>query len=113
MRREILVIVATALSLSACGRQESDSATADGAASAAPAAASTGFDYTCSDGKTFNARVDRGNVVLTIDGQTLTLPPDANASGAHYSGEDTTFIATGKEATLIKAGETARTCQTK
>lgn len=113
MRVETTIVLAVAMMLSACGKKESESAsTADGAA-ATTSTAAAGFDYTCADGKSFNARIDRGNVLLTVDGQTLTLPPDTNASGAHYSGEGVTFIASGHEATLIKSGEPARTCQTK
>lgn len=113
MRSELAIIVAVVLTLSACGRKESDPVTADSAGTGTAPAPNAGFDYTCTDGATFNARIDRGNVLLTMNGSTLTLPPDTSASGAHYSAEGTTFIATGREATLIKAGEKTRTCETK
>ena len=113
MRSEIQMVVAFALLLSGCGKKESDAETADSASPGAPPAANTGFDYACADGLTFNARIDRGNVLLTIDGNTITLPPDTTASGAHYTAEGTTFIATGREATLIRAGEKTRTCETR
>ena len=113
MRFEIPIAVALALLLGGCGKNESDAPASDSTAAGAPPAANTGFDYTCADGSTFNARIDRGNAVLTIDGTTVTLSPDASASGAHYASEGTTFIATGREATLIRAGEKTRTCETK
>lgn len=111
MRHEITILVAVAVLASGCSQQEAEPEMSD--STAAPATSKAGFDYTCADGSTFNARIDRGNVVLTIDGNTLTLPPDTDAAGAHYAVEGTTFIATGREATLIRAGEKTRTCETK
>lgn len=99
-----LSILALAV-LTSCGRKEPEQA-------ATAPAENRGFDYTCTDGLKFNARIDRGNVLLTLDGKTLTLPPDTSASGAHYSGEGVTFIAQGREATLIRSGENARSCNT-
>ncbi|HMN43332.1 MAG TPA: MliC family protein [Povalibacter sp.] len=107
MRYIIALPVLSLLALTACERKQADNAAAD---SAAVPAANAGFDYTCTDGVKFNARIDRGNVVLTIDGKTLTLPPDTNTSGAHYSGEGVTFVASGRDATLIRDGENARSC---
>ncbi len=110
MRQAIVLLFLTTAVLSGCERKQSASeGTAD---SAAVPAGNAGFDYTCTDGTKFNARIDRGNVVLSFNGQELTLPPDTNASGAHYSGEGTTFIASGRDATLIRSGENARTCNT-
>lgn len=108
MRIVPLISVLTILVVAGCGRKESEQT---GAAAAAPAT-NAGFDYTCTDGSKFNARIDRGNVILTVDGQQHTLPPDVNTSGAHYSGDNLTFIAHGKDATFIRVGERVRECQT-
>jgi membrane-bound inhibitor of C-type lysozyme len=110
MRQAIALLFLTTVVLTGCDRKESaPEATAD---SAAATTGGSGFEYTCTDGTKFNARIDRGNVILSLNGQELTLPPDTNASGAHYSGEGTTFIASGRDATLIRSGENARTCNT-
>jgi membrane-bound inhibitor of C-type lysozyme len=111
MRQAIALLFLTTTALMGCDRKESaPEATADSAAVATTGNA--GFEYTCTDGTKFNARIDRGNVILSLNGQDLTLPPDTNASGAHYSGEGTTFIASGRDATLLRSGENARTCNT-
>ena len=109
MRYAISLCVMAMILATGCGRKQVEQgASAD---SAAPTV-NAGFDYACTDGVKFNARIDRGNVILTVDGQEHTLPPDVNTSGAHFSGDNMTFIAQGKEATLIRGGESARSCQT-
>ena len=54
------------------------------------------------EGLSFNARIDKGNALLTLEGKTLTLAPVEGAFGAQYAGEDVLFIARGNEATLTR-----------
>jgi membrane-bound inhibitor of C-type lysozyme len=72
----------------------------------------TGYDYDCG-GVTINAKLDKGNALLTIDGKTATLSPVPGAAGAQYAGEGLTFTARGDEATLERDGESPRSCKTK
>ena len=126
----IPTLALVALSALACSRSEEAAAPAaaaesEPAAAAAPAAAVepevsaappapyTGYDYTCADGVTFNAKLDKGNALVTIDGKTSTLTPASGASGAQYTGEGLTFTARGDEATLVRDGETPKSCKTK
>ena len=69
-------------------------------------AANNGFDYACADGVGFNAKIDKGNALLTIDGKTATLAPVEGALGAQFAGEGLTFIARGDEAMLVRDGKT-------
>lgn len=109
MNRYLLcTLMIVSVSLASCGKKEP----APDATTAAAATPYAGFDYTCTDGVKFNARIDRGDVVLNIDSKEYRLPADTNTSGAHYTGEGITFIAQGKEATLIRSGENARSCAT-
>ena len=107
-----------------CSRSEEAESAAAPAEQEAPQAASesshapmpsgsAGYDYVCKDGLTFNARIDHGNALITVDGKTLTLAPDSGASGATYSGEGATFVAMGEEAMLSRAGGPVQTCKAK
>jgi len=107
-RHAIYATAMTAVVLASCGKKE---ATQDATADAANRPY-TGFEYSCTDGLKFSARIDKGDVVLTVDGQEHRLPADTNTSGAHYSGDNFTFIAQGKDATLIRGAESARSCST-
>lgn len=107
-RSAIFLTLMTAVALGGCGKKEPP---ADASADAAGRPYS-GLDYTCTDGVKFNARIDKGDVVLTLDGQEHRLPADTGTSGAHYSGDNFTFIAQGKDATLIRGTENARSCST-
>ena len=109
-RHAICATAMAAVVLASCGKKESTQDT--GATADTANRPYTGFDYSCTDGLKFNARIDKGDVVLTLDGQEHRLPADTNTSGAHYSGEDFTFIAQGKDATLIRGTENARSCST-
>jgi membrane-bound inhibitor of C-type lysozyme len=80
---------------------------------AAMPAANNGFDYACADGVSFNAKIDKGNALVTIDGKTATLPPVAGAFSAQYAGEGLTFIARGDEATLVRDGKAPQDCKVK
>jgi membrane-bound inhibitor of C-type lysozyme len=123
MRVVSVLLTLAACVLVACSRSE-DSETAaapadDGAAAAAGAEAGgtqvaanyVGHDYTCSDGVTFNARLDKGNTLVTLEGKTLTLAPVAGAFDAQYAGEDVLFIARGNEATLVRGVGPMVTCK--
>jgi membrane-bound inhibitor of C-type lysozyme len=128
----IPTLALVALSALACSRSEDAATPAAGVApapqgeaaaaaapapepevSAAPPAPYTGYDYTCADGVTFNAKLDKGNALVTIDGKTATLTPASGASGAQYTGEGLTFTARGDEATIARDGETPKSCKTK
>ena len=132
--RWLAILGLVTLSALGCSRREEAAAPAAGAAPAAPAAASepsaaapaaepdvsaapakpyTGYDYTCADGLSFNAKLDKGNAMVTIDGKTSTLTPSAGGSGAQYTGEGLTFIARGDEATLARDGQAPQSCKTK
>lgn len=119
MRTIALIFVLPLLLAFACSRDEDSAGAApvpEPAAAdpgtAAVAAPYAGHDYACTDGLTFNARLDKGNTVVTIDGKTLTLAP-AGGAGATYEGEGVTFIARGNDAMLLRAGEPARNCTAK
>jgi membrane-bound inhibitor of C-type lysozyme len=131
----ISTVVLVALSTFGCSRSEKAEAPAAGAAepaaaapaaepaaaapaaepevSAAPPAPYNGFDYACADGVSFNAKIDKGNALLTIDGKTATLTPVAGAVGAQYAGEGLTFIARGDEAMLVRDGQAPQSCKAK
>lgn len=129
MRLESIVFTLAMCALIGCSRSE-DSENAGQAAdseSGAPAAAGTadesrgtevavayvGYDYTCSDGANFNARLDKGNTLLTLDGKTLTLTPVKGSFDAQYEGEGVMFVARGNEATLMRASGPSVTCKAK
>ena len=80
---------------------------------AAVSAPYTGYDYICPDGLSFNARIDKGNTLLTLNGKTLTLAPVKGAYDAQYSGEDVLFVAHGNQATLTRGSGPTVTCQAK
>jgi membrane-bound inhibitor of C-type lysozyme len=119
----ISTVVLVALSAVGCSRSEKaeapaaePAAAAPGAepeVSAAPPAPYSGFDYACADGATFNAKIDKGNAIVTIDGKTATLTPVPGAAGAQYAGEGLTFIARGNEAMLVRDGQAPQSCKTK
>jgi membrane-bound inhibitor of C-type lysozyme len=125
MRVSIVLPILAACALFACSRSEDSSTTAapgdEGAAAPAEAAAQAGgtqvatayvgHDYTCSDGVTFNARLDKGNTLVTLEGKTLTLAPVAGAVEAQYAGEDVLFIARGNEASLMRGSGPLVTCK--
>lgn len=123
MRSTILSsLAASGLLLIACSRAEETKPEA-AAPSPAPAAAVSepapqpapaeyvGFDYLCPDGVKLNARLDQGNMAVTVDGKTSTLSPTPGAAGAHYSGEGIIFIAQGEQAMFAREGEPPRTCK--
>jgi membrane-bound inhibitor of C-type lysozyme len=95
----------------------SPAAPVEPAAPAAPAivipAGNDGHDYGCDDGISFNARIDKGDAVVTLDGQTTTLHPVEGASGAQYGGEGLTYIAQGAEAMLVRDGQKTLHCTAK
>jgi hypothetical protein len=113
----ILVILSLACSRDESGHTDSvaePDAPAAGEPGAAPLpAGNAGHDYVCADGLTFNARIDKGNAVLTLEGKTLTLAPVEGASGAYYTAEDVTFVAMGPEAMLARAAGALQTCKAK
>lgn len=125
--RWVPVLALVALSVLACSRKEEAAAPAtSGAAepaaaatapepevSAAPPAPYTGFDYACADGVSFNAKLDKGNALVTIDGKTAILTPVEGALGAQYAGEGLTFIARGDEAMLVRDGQPPQSCKAK
>jgi len=115
------IVLALSLLPVACSREEgagaptvTDSpqpATPPDDAGAPPASSGNdGHDYACADGFAFNARIDKGNAIVTFDGQKLTLAAMEGASDARFSGEGTTFIAQGNHAMLLRDGEKTRTC---
>jgi len=81
--------------------------------SPAVAAANAGHDYACADGSQINARLDHGNIALSLGGQTLTLSPVQGASGAQYAGGGVTFIAQGEQAMLSRDGARPVRCTAK
>jgi len=107
--------------LLACGKSEeaappaAPEAAAPDVTATAPqvAAANHGHDYACGDGLAFNARIDKGNALVTLEGKTLTLAPIQGATSAQYAGEGVTFIARGNEAVLVREGEPLRNCTAK
>jgi len=109
------------LALACSGADEAAEPAAPDAAGAAPAQAAAasasapvvyaGNDYLCPDGKTFNARLDKGSVRITADGQTVTLAHDSASFGARYEGEGTLFVARGNEAVLAREGGAPQTCK--
>jgi len=124
MRRVLvsLVLVSGTLALG-CSRSEQTNAAPAPAESAAPAAPAepvsaapakpyTGVDYDCGGGVSFNAKLDKGNALVTIDGKTVTLNASSGI-GAMYAGEGLTYIPNGEEATLIKDGQAPQTCKAK
>jgi len=80
--------------------------------SAAPAKPYAGIDYDCGSGVSFNAKLDKGNALVTIDGKTATLAP-ASGVGSMYAGEGLTYIPNGAEATLIREGQAPQSCKAK
>lgn len=120
MRFPSVVLVLTACFVVGCSRSEdsekavapeSDASGATGAVQVA--ARNLGHDYVCAEGLSFNARIDKGNALLTMEGKTLTLAPVAGAYGAQYAGEDVLFIARGNEATLARGNGHPMTCKAK
>lgn len=73
----------------------------------------SGHDFSCPDGLSFNARLDKGNTVLTMDGKTLTLAPVKGAYDAQYSGEDVLFVAHGNQVMLTRGSGPTVTCMAK
>jgi membrane-bound inhibitor of C-type lysozyme len=67
----------------------------------------------CAEGLSFNARIDKGNALLTLEGKTLTLAPVAGAFGSQYAGEDVLFIARVNEAMLTRGNGPLMTCMAK
>ena len=125
MRAPYVLLTLAACVLVACSRSEdAENAAATGDEGADPAATAepeggtqvaaapyVGHDYTCSDGATFNARLDKGNTLVTLEGKTLTLAPVPGAFDAQYEGEGMMFTARGDEATLIRGGGVMVTCK--
>jgi membrane-bound inhibitor of C-type lysozyme len=124
MRSRIQTLALVALIAFACSKKEETAAPAvpgegnEPVSAAPPSAPSepmkpyTGYDYDCG-GVTINAKLDKGNTLVTIDGKTATLSPVSGAAGAQYSGEGFTFTARGDEATLERDGEPPRSCKAK
>jgi membrane-bound inhibitor of C-type lysozyme len=127
MRHLVISIALSAFAL-ALGCSKSEEAKAPAAAetaepvAAAPEAApgpapmpaaNNGFDYACADGVSFNAKIDKGNALVTIDGKTATLAPVEGAFSAQYAGEGLTFIARGDEAMLVRDGKAPQDCKAK
>ena len=124
-----LALVTAALAVG-CSRSEKADASASSAAapaenaapaesgaptepvSAAPAKPYAGIDYDCGGGTSFNAKLDKGNALVTLDGKTATLAPSSGI-GAMYAGEGLTYIPRGEEATLIKDGQAPQNCKAK
>ncbi len=113
----LVCILALCVTCGACSREEGEQAPGPDSQGASPEsgalpapAAYSGHDYRCSDGVELNARIDKGNIVLRMRGQTLTLSPTEGASGANYSGEGVSFLAQGGQAMLVREGEKAVTC---
>jgi membrane-bound inhibitor of C-type lysozyme len=115
-------LAASGLLLIACSRAEEakpeaaapPSAPAPAVSAPAPQPAPVeyvGFDYLCPDGVKLNARLDKGNMAVTVDGKTMTLAPTPGAAGAHYSVEGIIFIAQGEQAVFAREGEPTRTCK--
>lgn len=119
MRLPSVALALTACLAVACSRSEESASSAvpesgaPAATRAAPVAAYAGHDYLCADGLSFNARIDKGNALLTLDGKTLTLAPVPGAFDAQYAGEDVFFVARGNEAMLTRGGGPLMTCQAK
>ena len=119
--RLAFVLAITVLCLApACSREEAPTAAAPETAPApvsagAPPfpAANAGHDYACADGTSFNARIDKGNAVVTVEGNTLTLAHSEQAAGATYAAEGITFVARGNEAYLARAGSPTVVCTAK
>lgn len=115
MRLPSVVFALTACLVVACSRSEdapeSDAPGATGAVQVA--AVNSGHDYVCAEGLSFNARIDKGNALLTMEGKTLTLAPVAGAFGSQYSGEGVLFIARGNEAMLTRGNGPLMTCKAK
>jgi membrane-bound inhibitor of C-type lysozyme len=133
----VTVVLALSVLCFACSREEAKppaattpAAPAEPAPAAAPAppteaaappteaaapvvSAADGHDYTCDDGFAFNARIDKGDAVVTYEGTSKTLKPAEGSSGAHFAGEGVTFIAQGNEAMLLRDGEKVRHCTAK
>jgi len=117
MRLPSVVLALTACLVVACSRSD-DSENAVAPESAAPgavqvAAVNSGHDYVCAEGLSFNARIDKGNALLTLEGKTLTLAPVAGAFGSQYAGEGVLFIARGNEAMLTRGNGPLMTCKAK
>jgi membrane-bound inhibitor of C-type lysozyme len=125
MRIESIVLTLALGALVACSRSDdSDTAAQSGDAESAEAGTAgeaggtqvasapyVGHDYTCSDGVTFNARLDKGNTLVTLEGKTLTLTPVKGAFDAQYEGEGVMFTARGDQATLVRAEGLSVTCK--
>lgn len=73
-------------------------------------AASPERAYTCSDGTSFSARIERENAVVTLQGNTLKLAHSEQAAGPQYSGEGVTYIVRGNDAILERAGAAPVQC---
>lgn len=119
MRLPFALLALTTCLIVACSREDSQNAAAPesdapGATGAVQVAAvNAGHDYVCEQGLSFNARIDKGNALLTLEGKTLTLAPVAGAFGSQYSGEDVLFIARGNEAMLTRGNGPLMTCKAK
>ena len=87
--------------------------TDSGSETATVSAPYTGHDYSCPDGVSINARLDKGNTLLTLAGKTFTLAPVKGAYDAQYSGEDVLFVARGNEAMLTRGSGPMVTCKAK
>ena len=94
---------------------EAAAAATDSEAAPAPVSAAkpyAGDDYVCPDGVKFNARLDKGNLALTLDGKTLNLTPTEGSYAANYSGEGVTLVAQGDHALLTREGQPTQDCKT-
>ena len=128
MRRLSIVVVGLCVAVACSRGDEAEGGAATGTAAPAPAAAAsaepanapeaaappapyTGYDYACGDGRSFHARMEQGNAVVTLEGKTLTLVPVEGAFGAQYAGEGVTFIARGEEAMLSREDGVLLTCK--
>jgi len=87
----------------------------EGEAAPAPVSAAApyaGENYVCPDGVKFNARLDKGNMALTLDGKTVTLAPTEGSYAANYSGEGVSLVAQGDHALLTRDGKATEDCKT-
>jgi membrane-bound inhibitor of C-type lysozyme len=109
--RLLAALLCAAAPLFGCSREEAPTARQGDVP--AVASGNPGHDYRCDDGLAFHARMERGNAILRLGDETLTLTPTEGASGAHFSGGGVTFIALGEEALFLRAGEKTRHCAAK
>jgi membrane-bound inhibitor of C-type lysozyme len=76
-------------------------------------AASPERAYTCADGTSFSARIEREHAVVTLQENTFELAHSEQAAGPQYSGEGITYLVQGNDAILERAGAPAVRCSGK